>query len=338
MNEKRYDLKKLCAIVDIVYVVGIVLFCLIAQEQIQNSVIGKYYILVFAGVFALIILYGLHLQKCEKVGKETLGLHFIHVVAKYEFLLEQLVTRDFKIKYKRSVLGVFWSFLNPLLMMLVQYVVFSKLFDFRGMSIEHYAIYLLCGIVIYNGFNDCSTQAMRAITSNSQLITKVYVPKYIYPVSKVFSASINIFLSMVPLLLVTFVYGLFNKLYLTPAIILLPIALFFLILFIMGMGFLLSSLMVFFHDVEFLWGVVATMWMYATPIIYDINMLEGTWVAKVLVFNPLYHYVSFVREIILYGRSPELIEYVICFAFSLGMFLIGAFVFKKTQDKFVLYI
>ncbi|MFQ9510729.1 MAG: ABC transporter permease [Lachnospiraceae bacterium] len=338
MNEKRYNLKKLCAIVDIGYIVSMVLFSLIAHEQIQNSLIGPYYILVFAGVFALIVLYGLHLQRCEKAGKETLGLNFIHTIAKYEFLLEQLVMRDFKIKYKRSVLGVFWSFLNPLLMMLVQYVVFSKLFGVRGMSVEHYAIYLLCGIVMFNGFNDCTSQAMRAITSNSSLITKVYVPKYIYPVSKVLSSSINIFLSMVPLLLVTFVYGLFNGLYLTPAILLLPVALFFLILFIMGMGFLLSSLMVFFHDVEFLWGVITTMWMYATPIIYDIKMLEGTWVAKILVFNPLYHYVDFVREIILYGRSPEMIEYVVCFAFSFGMFLIGAFVFKKTQDKFVLYI
>ena len=114
--------------------------------------------------------------------------------------MEQLISRDFKIKYKRSVLGVFWSFLNPLLMMTVQYVVFSKLLGVRDAGVQHYAIYLLCGIVIFNGFNDCCNQAMRAIISNASLITKVYVPKYIYPVTKVLSASINMVLSMVPLL------------------------------------------------------------------------------------------------------------------------------------------
>ena len=150
------------------------------------------------------------------------GGSFIQTLAKYEFLMEQLISRDFKIKYKRSVLGVFWSFLNPLLMMTVQYVVFSKLLGVRDAGVQHYAIYLLCGIVIFNGFNDCCNQAMRAIISNASLITKVYVPKYIYPVTKVLSASINMVLSMVPLLLVTIFYGLFNGLYIRWSILLLP--------------------------------------------------------------------------------------------------------------------
>ena len=225
-------------------------------------------------------------------------------------------------------------------MMLVQYVVFSKLFDLRGMGITHYAIYLLCGIITWNGFSDCATQAMHAITGNASLITKVYVPKYIYPVTKVLSAGINLLLSMVPLLLVTLIYGLFNDLYLTKAIFLIPIALLFVIVFTIGVGFLLSSLMVFFHDVEFLWGVFSMMWMYATPIIYGIDLLRGKaeWLVTLMEFNPMYHYVSFMRTIIIDGCSPALMEYVICGAFSLGMLLIGALVFKKTQDKFILYI
>ena len=223
----------------------------------------------------------------------------------------------------------------------VQYVVFSKLLGVRDAGVQHYAIYLLCGIVIFNGFNDCCNQAMRAIISNASLITKVYVPKYIYPVTKVLSASINMVLSMVPLLLVTIFYGLFNGLYIRWSILLLPLALIFVISFAVGMGFLLSSLMVFFHDVEFLWGVISTMWMYATPIIYSTGMLERSgagWLAKVMQFNPLYHYVTFVRTIIIDGCSPAISEYFICAICSLVMIIIGGTVFKKTQDQFVLYI
>ena len=173
------------------------------------------------------------------------------------------------------------------------------------------------------------------------MITKVYVPKYIYPGTKVLSASINMVLSMVPLLLVTIFYGLFNGLYIRWSILLLPLALIFVISFAVGMGFLLSSLMVFFHDVEFLWGVISTMWMYATPIIYSTGMLERSgagWLAKVMQFNPLYHYVTFVRTIIIDGCSPAISEYFICAICSLVMIIIGGTVFKKTQDQFVLYI
>lgn len=341
MNKKKADLNKIGQVTVLVYVVCLLVFTWTAWSQIQNSRIrGGVYPVIAIVLLLLIILYILHLKNCQKKEKKSIGLDFIETVRKYKFLMEQLISRDFKIKYKRSILGVFWSFLNPLLMMLVQYVVFSKLFDLRGMGITHYAIYLLCGIITWNGFSDCATQAMHAITGNASLITKVYVPKYIYPVTKVLSAGINLLLSMVPLLLVTFIYGLFNGLYLTKAIFLIPIALIFVIVFTIGVGFLLSSLMVFFHDVEFLWGVFSMMWMYATPIIYGIDLLRGKteWLVMLMEFNPMYHYVSFMRTIIIDGCSPALSEYVICGAFSLGMLIIGAFVFKKTQDKFILYI
>ena len=338
MNENKYDLKKMGQIALLVYILCMAVFTVGAYNVIFQSINKALYVgIVILGAI-IIGFYFAYLQWCDKHNKKSLGIYFIRTYCKYQFLIEQLVTRDFKIKYKRSILGVFWSFLNPLLMMLVQYFVFVTIMKFE---IPHYAIYLLCGIVIFNGFNDCTTQSMRSITGNATLITKVYVPKYIYPISKVCSASINILLSMAPLLLVTFVYGLFNDLYLKPSILLLPFALITLIIFIMGMGFLLSSLMVFFHDIEFLWGVVASMWMYATPIIYDINTIavgKLSWVASIIKLNPMYHYVEFVRSIIISGTSPALSEYVICLAYSFGMFAIGAFVFKKTQDKFVLYI
>ena len=185
---------------------------------------------------------------------------------------------------------------------------------------------------------------MRSITGNSALITKVYVPKYIYPVTKVFSASVNVLLSMIPLLLVTLVYGLFStpRLYLKPSVFLLPFGLLFLLVFCIGMGFLLSSLMVFFHDIEFLWTVLSTAWMYATPIIYSLSMFDGKegvqWIVSLMQFNPLYHFISFIRTIILEGTSPAFTEYLICGAFAAAMFFIGFTVFRKCQDKFILYL
>lgn len=342
MEEKRYNIKKVSKYLIAGVFACILLLDLIAWPQISACLIGEVgFLIVEAVLFAALCVYCVLMIKRDADGKGTLLGNAIQTVAKYEFLIEQLVSRDFKIKYKRSVLGVFWSFLNPLLMMSVQYVVFSNLLNVRDGSVQHYAIYLLCGIVIFNGFNDCCNQAMRAITSNASLITKVYVPKMIYPVTKVFSASINIVLSMLPLLLVTIVYGLFNGLYLSWSVLLIPIALVLLIMFAVGMGMLLSSLMVFFHDVEFLWGVLSTIWMYATPIIYSTSLLENSganWLVKVIQFNPMYHYVDFMRTIIINRCSPAISEYVICLLFSVGMLLVGGLVFKKTEDKFVLYI
>ena len=294
-------------------------------------------------LFLLMFLWLSVMKKKQAAGKKSLGLFVISTFHKYRFLLEQLILRDFKIKYKRSILGVFWSFLNPLLMMSVQYIVFSKLFNVRGAGIEHYAIYLLCGIVIWGGFNDCATQSMRSIMTNAHLITKVYVPKYIYPISKVISAFINVVLSMVPLLLVTIIYGLFSDphLWLRPSVLLLPFALILLLLFVQGIGFVLSTLMVFFHDIEFLWSVFAMVWMYATPIIYSLSMFgdgKGAWLKFAMNFNPLYHYIDFVRTIILEGTSPSFLEMGICLGFSLLSFFLGALIFKKNQDKFILYL
>ncbi|MGN0297595.1 MAG: ABC transporter permease [Lachnospiraceae bacterium] len=344
MNEHKYNLAKVSRIVCSAYILYGGIFSVLTWPQLKSKTGQIIYVVCYIAVFVALALYGIYMVSCEKKGRECLGNRFAHVVSKYEFLIEQLVTRDFKIKYKRSVLGIFWSFLNPLLMMIVQFVVFSNFFG-RGAGVEHYAIYLLCGIVCFNGFNDCTTQAMSAITANASLITKVYVPKAIYPVTKVFSASINLILSMVPLLLVTIIYGLFNHLYLTPAILLIPLALLLLILFILGIGFILSSLMVFFHDIAFLWGVLTTMWMYATPIIYPMSMLEQfgestvkTIAVTVINANPLTHYVEVMRSLVMNGCSPALSEWGICLAWAVVMMIIGILVFRKTEDQFVLYI
>ncbi|OCN00667.1 ABC transporter [Clostridium sp. W14A] len=257
-------------------------------------------------------------------------LNVLIAIRKYRFLIHQLVSRDFKTKYKRSLLGVFWSFLNPLLMMLVQYYVFSTVFK---SDIEYYPVYLLTGIIMFNFFSEACSMALTSILSNASLITKVYVPKYIYPLTRTLSSLVNLLISLIPL----FVVILCSGVPITKAFLLFPFALLCLAIFSLGLGMLLAAGMVFFRDVQFLWGVVSMIWMYATPIFYPVSILPSKF-SFVLSINPLYYFLTFARTCIIGGISPEPIAYVQSFLFALGMLLIGVFTFKKTQDKFILYI
>ena len=242
--------------------------------------------------------------------------------------MRQLIARDFKTKYKRSVLGILWSFLNPLLTMAVQYVVFSTIFR---SDIPNFPLYLLTGIVCFNFFSEASSMALQSIVGNASLITKVYVPKYIYPVSRVLSSTVNLLLSLIPLLAVM----LLTDTPVRPAILLLPFGLVCLVVFSIGVGFILSTAMVFFRDTQFLWCVVSMLWMYLTPIIYPESIIPAQFMT-LYKCNPLYHIIRFIRIVLMDGISPEPKAYGLCMIASVVPFLIGAVIFKKNQDKFVL--
>lgn len=299
----------------------------------QTNLSGKAFLYpVMLGVLLVLLIAGsIWIVSCDARDKKNVIVDFFYLCRRYKFLMDQLVSRDFKTKYKRSVLGVFWSFLNPLLTMAVQYVVFSRLFRF---NVPNYPMYLLTGIVFFNGFNDASTQAMNAIVGNASLITKVYVPKYIYPISKVLSASINILFSLIPLFLVALITGVRPSL----SLLLIPFGVVCYLLFIIGLSFILSSAMTFFRDMQFLWGVFTMMWMYATPVIYPLSTIEGTFLHPLQKINPLYHFITFFRTVIISGVSPEPTEYIICIGIAVIALAVGGFVFRKSQDKFILYI
>lgn len=266
----------------------------------------------------------------QYLGKTSYLLVAIQAVEKYRFLIRQLVARDFKTKYKRSVLGMVWSFLNPLLTMLVQYFVFSTIFK---NDIPFYAAYLLIGVVLFNFFNEVCNMSLYSILGNASLITKVYMPKYIYPLTRVLSSIVNLGIALIPMIIVCLITGVrFEK----SAI----LALYFilcLMIFSMGMAFLLSSAMVFFRDTQFLWSVFSMVWMYATPIFYPETILPEEF-RFVLKINPLYHFLKNTRICLLNGISPEPNAYAQCMIISLVTLALGAWVFKKSQDKFVLYL
>lgn len=257
-------------------------------------------------------------------------MKYLNAYKKYKFLLYQLVSRDFKTKYKRSVLGVLWSLLNPLLIMSVQYIVFSTLFRFE---IEHYAVYLLIGLVMFNFFSEGASQALISITGNAGLITKVYVPKYIFPVSKVMSSCVNLGFSMIALYLII----IFSGIKLTWYHLLLPFPLACIILFTIGFGLILSSMMVFFRDTQYLYGIAITIWMYLTPIFYPESIMPEKYM-WIMECNPLYHFIRYMRNLILENHVPTLRAHIFCLVFALGTFAIGIYVFKKTEKRFILNI
>ncbi|CAM4396809.1 ABC transporter permease [Saccharibacillus endophyticus] len=249
---------------------------------------------------------------------------------KYKFLLNELVMRDIKIKYRRSFLGVLWTLLNPLLMMIVLTLIFSNIFRF---SIDNFPVYLLCGQLIFNFFSEASNMALTSILSNGSLIKKVYVPKYLFPLSKVFSSLVNLFASFVALLLVM----IFTQSQITWTILFAPLPLLYICLFTLGVSLLLSALSVFFRDIMHLYGVLLTAWMYFTPVFYPLDILpEG--IRSIVEFNPLTSFINLFREVVMYNQVPTLSLNLVCLAYSLVMLGIGAYVFYKNQDKFILHI
>ena len=247
---------------------------------------------------------------------------------RYGYLLRQLIARDFKSKYKRSVLGVLWSFLNPLLTMAVQYMVFSTVFR---SDIPNFPLYLLTGIVCFGYFSETCSMTLMSIVGSASLITKVYVPKYIFPLSRALSSMINLLLSLIPLLAVMIL----TRTPLRPSALLLPFPLVCLLMLCLGLGLGLSAMMVFFRDTQFLWGVVSLLWMYATPIFYPESIIPSE-LGWLLDFNPLCHIIRFMRTLLMEGVSPEPRAYGLCLLSAGLPLLAGGMIFRRTQDRFVL--
>lgn len=246
------------------------------------------------------------------------------------FILSSLVSRDFKLKYRRSVLGVVWSVLNPLLMMIVLSAVFSTFFRF---DIENFPLYLILGSTLFSLMGDSTTTAMYSIIDASALIKKIKIKKIIFPLEKVLFQLVNYCLSLFAVAAVMIFFHVAP----TINILLLPLLLIYVLLFSAGLGFLLSALVVFFRDIGHLWSVVITAWTYATPLFYPISILPD-WMLRVMDFNPMYHYVTYLRDIALYGVTPSLGENLLCFGIAIASLAIGYFVFHKLEKKFILYI
>lgn len=255
---------------------------------------------------------------------------YIDQAVKYRFLLGQLVSRDFKTRYKRSVLGVLWSMLNPLLTMCVQYLVFANLFRW---NVDNYAVYLLIGTVTFNFFSEATQAALVSITGSASLITKVYIPTYVFPISKVLSACINLFFSTLALYFIMLIQGVpLNGYHL-----LIPVLYLLLTLFSCGLGMILASLMVYFRDTQFLYSVLITLWMYLTPLFYPVDIIPEN-LMRFYKLNPMYQYVTFFRTLVLDAAMPSMEQFGFCIGYTVLFMALGLIVFRKLKRNFVLYV
>ena len=251
------------------------------------------------------------------------------------FVLKQLVTKDFKIKYRRSFLGVAWSVLNPLLMMVVMSVVFSTLL---GSNIEHFPLYLILGNITYSLMSDSTSKAVTSILDAAPLLKKVKIDRFVFPVQKILFALVNFAFSLIAVAIVM----LWFRVVPTWHLIWLPVCLGLLMIFCIGIGLVLSAATVFFRDVIHLWSVVLTAWNYLTPVFWDFQMLldrgAPAWTIGIVKMNPMYGFVTFMRDIVLWQQNPSLEILLLCTVWAVIMLAIGIFVFRKTEHKFILYI
>ncbi len=255
------------------------------------------------------------------------------------FILKQLVGKDFKIKYRRSFLGVAWSVLNPLLMMIVMAIVFTTIFaQGRNGSVtpEMYPLYLIVGNVTFAVMSDSTSQALSSIVYASSLLKKVKVHRFVFPVQKVLFSLVNFAFSLIAVAIVMLWFHVIP----TWHLLLLPVCLLLLMFFCMGLGLLLSAATVFFRDVMHLWSVVITAWTYFTPIFWTTDyILKMPHILRVLMYaNPMYNYLQFMRDIFVFQTCPTPLEFGLCVAWAVIAMVIGYAVFHKNEHKFILYI
>lgn len=249
---------------------------------------------------------------------------------KYRHLLVELVRKDLKVKYKRSYLGILWTLLNPLLMMIVLTMVFSTIFK---RDIPNFPVYLLTGKIMFDFFAQATNGAMGSVIGGSSLIKKVYIPKYIFPLSKVLFAFVNLGFSLIALILVMIV----TKTHFDLILIILPLPLIYILIFSIGIGLILATYTVFFRDIMHLYGVILTAWMYFTPLFYPPEIIPSK-IMWILKLNPLYHMIQMLRNIVLYNQIPTMGDHIVCFSFGIIALLTGLIVFYKKQDEFILNI
>lgn len=254
----------------------------------------------------------------------------IQRMKKQQFLFEELVKRDFKQKYKRTVLGMGWSILSPLLTLFVLNIIFSNFF---GNRLQHYTIYLFCGNLLFSYFSESTNQGMSSLVANAGIFSKVNVPKYIFLLSKNVSSLINFGLT----LSIFFVFVVVSGLPITPKFLFLLYPIACLILFNIGMGLILSALFVFFRDIGYLYSIFTMLLMYSSAIFYSIDILPKN-LQFLFYLNPVFVYITYFRSIVINGFIPTISYHLLCALYAVAVLVIGGYIYKKYNHEFLYYV
>lgn len=251
-------------------------------------------------------------------------------IKQHRFLFEELVKRDFTKKYKRTVLGMVWSVLGPLMTLGVMALVFTQFF---GRNIEHFVIYMFCGNLLFSFFKESTLTGMTSLYDNAGIFSKVNVPKFMFLLSKNVATIINFGINLI----VLFVFCIVDGVPITWKFILLIYPVLCLIVFNLGMGFVLSALYLMFRDMKYLYDIFTLLLMYVSAIFYSVTAYPEH-IQKLFYLNPIYGYISYFRQIILEGTIPSLSLHLINAAFAAVMLAIGMIIYKKQNYKFLYYI
>ena len=251
-------------------------------------------------------------------------------IKRYQFLFEELVKRDFKKKYKRTVLGMAWSVLSPLLTLLVMRMVFTQFF---GRSTPHYTTYLFCGNLLFSYFNESSSQGMSALRGNAGIFSKVNVPKYLF----LFSKNVQTFINFCLTLCVFFVFCVLDNITFTWKFICLLYPTVLLVLFNIGVGLILSAMFIFFRDIQYLWSVFTQLLMYFSAIFYTIDGYSPT-VQNLFLLNPMYLFIRYFRKIVIEATIPTIWFHLLMAADVIIVLTLGCWIYKKYNTKFLYYV
>ena len=278
----------------------------------------------------------------SEITARKVNMKYFKNFYKYRYLLAEIVRKNIKLQYRNSVLGIFWTFLQPLLTTIVLVLIFGGVFGRKDASLVNYPIYLLCGRLIYEFYTQSTKRAMRSIRNSASVIKKVYVPKYIYPLSNVIANFITFLISLLVLVrfIVFFYFFSDQPPHITPYVFLSPVPVIILLILSIGVGLILCTLEVFFKDIEYLYEVFCMLLFYMTPIIYTLDTLniQMKWVKMALMANPLYSIIEMFRDCVLFGEMININHLLYSLGFSILTVIIGLWAFYKKQDKFILHI
>ena len=257
-------------------------------------------------------------------------MQLLYKVQKYTFLFEELVKRDFKKKYMRTILCMAWSILSPLLTLLVMRLVFTQFF---GRNTPHYTTYLFCGNLIFSYFSESTGQGMQSLMGNSGIFTKVNVPKYLF----LFSKNIQTFINFGLTLCIFFIFCILDHILFTWKFVLLLYPICCLVLFNIGVGLVLSALFVFFRDIQYLWSVFTQLLMYMSAIFYTIDNYDPP-VQNLFLLNPIYLFIRYFRKIVIEATVPTVWFHLLMAADVAIVLGLGCWIYKKYNTKFLYYV
>lgn len=247
--------------------------------------------------------------------------------SQYKFLFKQLVKRDFKKRYKGTVLGMLWSILYPLLDLAILVIIFTKLL---GRDTPHYPIYVFCGTILMAYFREATRNGMESLRANRHIITKVKMPNFLFVVSKNVSALINFLLTLLIFFILCIIDGIsFSMLF---SLLIFPIIC--ITIFNIGVSLILSTCYVFFRDTAYIYDLLLIIINYLSATFYRIDSFRIR-IKLLFLLNPIFCYIEYFREVVIYNGIPSFGLHILCLGYSIFYLLVGIFVYKKNKKKFI---